>query len=148
MAFQTYKGPTKPNFEFAAARLSYTEEKPEKRILQGSVASDLFRSFFPLKMRENTLHIPALWRMKKCATYPVNFNRMRTATSVGKPCRQSVSYFDYGAAVAMRNLAAAFGIAMQSCLLECEVGVLLSFELDQKCCSLCCSDPGRLPLTY
>lgn len=41
-------------------------------------------------------------------------------------------YFDYGAAVALRNLAAAYGAAMPRYLLAPEVAVLLSHEPDQK----------------
>lgn len=41
-------------------------------------------------------------------------------------------YFDYGAAVALRNLAAAYGTAMPRYLLAPEVAVLLSHEPDQK----------------
>ena len=41
-------------------------------------------------------------------------------------------YFDYGAAVALRNLAAAFGTAMPRYLLAPEVAILLSHEPDLK----------------
>lgn len=50
----------------------------------------------------------------------------------GKIVPAAARYFDYAAAVALRNLAAEYGTAMPRYLLPPEVAVLLSYEPDQK----------------
>jgi len=64
--------------------------------------------------------------------YPTIFpqNSHSAVTVPGIP--PAARYFDYGAAVALRNLAAAYGTKMPRYLLAPEVAVLLSFEPDLK----------------
>lgn len=64
--------------------------------------------------------------------YPTTFTQNPHSDVTAAAVPSAARYFDYGAAVALRNLAAAYGTKMPRYLLAPEVAVLLSYETDLK----------------
>lgn len=131
------QGPPGRAFLFPGVRvILHIREKirktDRKRILSGSI---YFRGF-RWTDRGNTFHTARQRRLKVWALYtlPREVVQISCSDAIGHISTDlgAARYFDYGSAVALRNLAAAYGTDMPRYLLTPEVAVLLSKVADLK----------------